>query len=326
MQTITTFDNSAEGWERSLYAFLAEKERRSGSRRTVEGYSRMLQHFFGSVGKPPDRVTSQDVFAWGYGIGLSGKHPSSVTIGARIACLSSFYHFLIRMNAIAANPCDALERPRLQVAPPRGLSADDIRRLLAVIPETPVGQRDRAIILTLTLTGRRRAKAKSVGSDAECCAEQHQCACRERQQRQRQRQDAGTRAGAGAQLGERRQSGGRAALDGVGERVDGGVRAALCAHDDVAGAPEREREEVRVHDDREAPRAVAQDGYLALVVEVAGERGAWRLIGERHRDRHGLAGRPSGLADDLEPRSSRALARRDERIRGLCARCDRADG
>ena len=52
--TITTFDNSAEGWERALYAFLAEKERRSGSRRTVEGYSRMLQHFFGTIGKPPD--------------------------------------------------------------------------------------------------------------------------------------------------------------------------------------------------------------------------------------------------------------------------------
>ena len=156
--TITTFDNSAEGWERALYAFLAEKERRSGSRRTVEGYSRMLQHFFGTVGKPPDRVTSQEVFAWGYGVGLSGKQPSSVTIGARIACLSSFYHFLIRMNAITSNPCDAIERPRLQVAPPRGLSADDIRSLLAVIPETPVGLRDRAIILTLTLTGRRRAE------------------------------------------------------------------------------------------------------------------------------------------------------------------------
>ena len=33
MQTITTFDNTAEGWERGLCAFLAEKERRSGSRR-----------------------------------------------------------------------------------------------------------------------------------------------------------------------------------------------------------------------------------------------------------------------------------------------------
>src|SRR3990170_8953129 len=155
--TITTFDNTTEGWERSLYAFLAEKERRSGSRRTVEGYSRMLQHFFATAGKSPDRVTSQEVFAWGYGVGLSGKQPSSVTIGARLACLSSFYRFLIRMDIVSSNPCDALERPRLQVAPPRGLSADDIRKLLAVIPETPVGLRDRAIILTLTLTGRPRA-------------------------------------------------------------------------------------------------------------------------------------------------------------------------
>ena len=156
--TITTFDNTAEGWERALYAFLAEKERRSGSRRTVEGYSGMLQHFFGTIGKPPDRVTSQEVFAWAYGVGLSGKQPSSVTIGARLACLSSCYHFLIRMDAVKHNPCDALERPKVSVAPPRGLNGDDIRRLLAGIPETPTGLRDRAIVLTLTLTGRRRAE------------------------------------------------------------------------------------------------------------------------------------------------------------------------
>ena len=30
------FDDSATSWERATYAFLAEKERRSGSRRTVE--------------------------------------------------------------------------------------------------------------------------------------------------------------------------------------------------------------------------------------------------------------------------------------------------
>jgi integrase/recombinase XerC len=156
--TMTTFDNTAEGWERALYAFLAEKERRSGSRRTVEGYSHMLQHFFGTVAKPPDRVTGAEVFAWAYGKGLSGNEPSAVTIGARLACLSSFYRFLIRMETVTANPCDAIERPRVSVAPPRSLTADQIRQLLGVIPETPVGLRDRAIVLTLTLTGRRRAE------------------------------------------------------------------------------------------------------------------------------------------------------------------------
>ena len=36
-------------WDEALYAFLAEKGRRSGSRRTVEGYARMLWPFFQRV-------------------------------------------------------------------------------------------------------------------------------------------------------------------------------------------------------------------------------------------------------------------------------------
>jgi integrase len=166
--TLVPFDESVSGWERALYAFLAEKERRSGSRRTVEGYSRMLQQFFGSVGKPPERVTSPEVFASAHGVGLSGRQPSAVTIGARMACVS-FYRFLIRMGLVASNPCDQLERPRVSPSPPRGLSAEDIRRLLAAIADTPVGLQDRAIILTLTLTGRRRAEVLGMkASDISC--------------------------------------------------------------------------------------------------------------------------------------------------------------
>jgi integrase/recombinase XerC len=158
MQQITAPDDSpAAGWERTLYAFLAEKERRSGSQRTVQSYSRMLRDFFGRSGKTPDEVTSQDVFAWAYGAGLSGKEPGSITIGARLACLSSFYRFLIRMEVVASNPCDALDRPRVIPGMAKGLSADQIKRLLDAIPlNTPVGLRDRAIVLTLILTGRRR--------------------------------------------------------------------------------------------------------------------------------------------------------------------------
>ena len=151
-------DGEATGWEQTIYAFLAEKERRSGSMRTVQAYSRMLFHFFGAVGKTPDEVSSPDVFIYAHSIGLSGKKPSSVTIAARIACLSSFYRFLIRMSLVTDNPCDKLERPRATPAPPRGLGASDIQKLLSVIPGTSVGLRDRAIILTLTLTGRRRSE------------------------------------------------------------------------------------------------------------------------------------------------------------------------
>lgn len=64
----------------------------------------------------------------------------------------------IRMSLVAANPCDQLERPKATPAPPRALTAADIKKLLYAIPSNPVGLRDRAIILTLTLTGRRRTE------------------------------------------------------------------------------------------------------------------------------------------------------------------------
>ena len=108
--------------------------------------------------KSPRRTSSPGAYA----SALSGKHPSSVTIGARIACLSSFYHFLIRMKVVAANPCETLERPRVLPGSPRGLSGEQIHRLLDVVPATPVGLRDRAIILTLVFTGRRRAEVLSM--------------------------------------------------------------------------------------------------------------------------------------------------------------------
>ena len=155
---LTLQPDAPDRWERALCAFLAEKERRSGSLRTVQSYSRMLRDFFGKLAKPPDAVRPTDVLADAHGVGLSGKEPSAITIGARIACVSSFFKFCIRMEILDRNPCDALERPKTPQSTPRGLTAEEVRRLLAVIPETPVGKRDRAVILTLLLTGRRRAE------------------------------------------------------------------------------------------------------------------------------------------------------------------------
>jgi len=152
----------ATAWQNAMYAFLVEKERRSGSMRTVQSYSRMLRDFFGRAAAAPDEVKSSNVLEWAHGRGLSGRIPSSVTVGARIACVSSFYRFLIRMGLVTSNPCDVLERPKSNPSAPRGLTAGDIRTLLAVIPDTVTGRRDRAIILTLVMTGRRRAEVMNL--------------------------------------------------------------------------------------------------------------------------------------------------------------------
>jgi integrase/recombinase XerC len=156
LPALTSGDPSA--WDQALYAFLVEKGNRSGSRRTVESYSRMLWPFFGDLAKTPDRVKPAEVLAWVHGIGKSGRTPSATTVGARVACLSSYYRFLIRMGLVVSNPCDAIERPRAVQSAARGYSADEVRRLLAVVPNTVAGRRDRALLLTFILTGRRRTE------------------------------------------------------------------------------------------------------------------------------------------------------------------------
>jgi hypothetical protein len=97
-----TADDSS-GRQPTVMAFLAEKERRSGSRRTVEGNARMLWPFLAGFASPAS-VTPAHVLAWAHGIGLSGREPSSATVGARIVCLSCYYRFLIRMQVTTANP------------------------------------------------------------------------------------------------------------------------------------------------------------------------------------------------------------------------------
>ena len=87
--TLPAIPVESSQWDQALYAFLVEKGNRSGSKRTVESYSRMLWRFFENA--TPDRVTPAVVLSYAHGVGLSGKPPSPVTIAARIACLSSYF-------------------------------------------------------------------------------------------------------------------------------------------------------------------------------------------------------------------------------------------
>jgi hypothetical protein len=86
---------------------------------------------------PPLRLHAHGPELLAHGRGLSDREPGSITIGARIACVSSFYKFLIRMGTLTSNPCDALERPKIQPSPARGYTAADVRKVLAAT--TPVG-------------------------------------------------------------------------------------------------------------------------------------------------------------------------------------------
>ena len=157
-------------WEAAVGAFLAEKQKRSGSQGTAQKYASILARFFGGLGKAPDLVAPDEVFAFAYGKGPSGREPSAATVNLRLAALSSFYGFLERMGLPMpqwkngqgiirqGNPCDRVQRTRQEPPAVKGLSQGEIKRLLAAIPDSPAGNRDRAIILTFLLTGRRRSE------------------------------------------------------------------------------------------------------------------------------------------------------------------------
>lgn len=105
-----TARDDVPAWQQTVVAFLAEKERRSGSRRTVEGYARMLWPFFDRVGSP-DKVTPAHVLAWSHGIGASGREPSSATVGAH----------LVRLPAINPVASTALTPRRSRAVSPLAL-------------------------------------------------------------------------------------------------------------------------------------------------------------------------------------------------------------
>jgi integrase/recombinase XerD len=145
-------------WESVMGAFLAEKLARSGSTRTPEAYGRILLRFFGQLAKTPPEVTVAEVFAFAHAVGPSGRTPSGSTINLRLAALSSFYGFLVRLDLAFRNPCDRVQRPHVEPGPARGLTPAELKRLQRAIPATPAGTRDRAIVLMLVLTGRRRSE------------------------------------------------------------------------------------------------------------------------------------------------------------------------
>jgi hypothetical protein len=62
-----TAPDDVPAWQQTVVAFLGEKERRSGSRRTVESYARMPWPFLTRVGSP-------DLVSPGSCIGLGTRH------------------------------------------------------------------------------------------------------------------------------------------------------------------------------------------------------------------------------------------------------------
>lgn len=152
-------------WSAAAGAWIAEVERRSGSKRTPTEYAAYVRRFLADLPGDPATATPALAHAFAYAPGSSGKDPSPSTISVRLAALQSFYDFCRRMRILEDNPIRDVRRPKGREPIPRGLSPEELKRLLAATPETASGARDRAAILTMAYTGLRRSELLNLHVD-----------------------------------------------------------------------------------------------------------------------------------------------------------------
>lgn len=101
-----------------------------------------------------EEVTSDDIRAFLHNLDQQGEKASS--LARKLACLRSFFGFLVREEVLRTNPTEILRSPRLPKPLPRVLTKDDAAALMEFpTGESPLSLRDRAMLETLYSTGAR---------------------------------------------------------------------------------------------------------------------------------------------------------------------------
>lgn len=101
-----------------------------------------------------DAITTEDIRSYLHW--LDRKREKATSLARKLACLRSFYRFLVREGLAHRNPAEDIRSPKLPKQLPRVLTKDDANALM----EFPSGQsplllRDRALLETLYSTGAR---------------------------------------------------------------------------------------------------------------------------------------------------------------------------
>lgn len=122
---------------------------------TQRYYAGQLAHLVAAFGDaPPDALTLHDLRA--LVTRLRTERAWSVTQANHfIGSLKTFYSYLLDEGLIAVNPADRLVKLRAATRLPDVLTYGDIKALMAVIPATFIGQRNRAMLAMLLDCGLR---------------------------------------------------------------------------------------------------------------------------------------------------------------------------
>lgn len=144
------------------------------SENTIAAYHNDLTQFCGflmqqgQLGSEPGWSAVTRDHLVNYILFLKEREYASATVARKVAAMKSFCHFLLRTGAIASNPAEELESPKVKKQLPQTLSPDEVDRLLARPGQggpTPKGLRDTALLELLYATGMRVSEVASLTLD-----------------------------------------------------------------------------------------------------------------------------------------------------------------
>ncbi|MBS0152095.1 MAG: tyrosine recombinase XerC [Nitrospira sp.] len=101
-----------------------------------------------------ETISSDDIRAHLHSLDRRGEKAAS--LARKLACLRSFFRFLLREELVQTNPTETLRSPRLPKRLPRVLTKDDAAALMTFPTGlSPLSLRDRALLETMYSTGAR---------------------------------------------------------------------------------------------------------------------------------------------------------------------------
>ena len=144
-----------------IEAFLSHVVAERGlSENTVSAYRNDLSQFGEYLrsqnGGVPLAMVDRERVA-GFLLSLKEREYAPATVARKVAALKSFFHYLRRAGELPLDPTEGLGSPEVKKAPPRSISAADVRSLLeqAQRRSSPDALRDIAMLRALYATGMR---------------------------------------------------------------------------------------------------------------------------------------------------------------------------
>ena len=111
-----------------------------------------------------DTVTGDDIRAYLHSLDQQDEKASS--LARKLACLRSFFRFLVREGRLHKNPTENIRSPKLPKPLPRVLTKDDAAALMEFpIGPSPLSLRDRALLETMYSTGARVSEVVGINLD-----------------------------------------------------------------------------------------------------------------------------------------------------------------